>query len=302
MRHRTWTGLLSAALLASTAAGLRAELSHNPYAAIIPRNAFGLNSLKPEPKTPPPPAPGVDVYLTGIVTLGRAKEVLLQVVDKTPGKKPEYLPPLVEGDVQGRVEVVAIDADKGAVVIRIDGVERTLTFEKDAPKPGGATPAVLPQPLGHLLVRSAGPVLLPPPTAQPTTAPSGSGVMVGGANTPGTVGPLLPPMPTTKLSGVVDRGIPVAPPSPPRMYRPIGGARPPQSVANTVLRSQGNGCPRCSWAQAQCSRSTRLPLRLIAVRGTSCRLDSTARWWSTALPTIFPLRPEWPRRPRSKWR
>ncbi len=220
MRCRTWTGLWSAALLASPAAGVWAELTPNPYAAIVPRNAFGLNPVT-KIQTPPPPPTGVDVFLTGITTLAGTKEALLQVVEKSPGKKPEYLPPLVEGDVQGRVEVVSIDAEKGAVAVRVDGIERTLTLEKDAPKPGGSTPAVWPPLVGNLFVRSAGPVLPPSPTAPSTTsntAPGKLGVVVGGGTTPGTAGPSQPPMPSTKLSGGLDRGVPAAPTSPPRMY------------------------------------------------------------------------------------
>jgi hypothetical protein len=145
MKDKKWAGLVSAVLLAGTVAGLRAELSHSSYEGIVPRNAFGLLPLRRETATsPPPPGPAFEVKLTGIVTLGGMKKALLQVEVDSSGKKIEYLPPLVEGDRQERVEVVSIDPEKGAVVIRIDGNPKTLTFAKDAPKSGRAAPAVLP--------------------------------------------------------------------------------------------------------------------------------------------------------------
>jgi hypothetical protein len=165
MKCRILAGLFSAALLAGTAAGLQAGLTHNPYATIVDRNAFALVPLPPPPEPPTNSVPRVDVFLTGISTVGGTEEVLLQVADKTPGKKTEYLPPLRKNGVHGRVEVVSIDADKGAVVIRVDGNERTLTFEKDAPKAGGAAPPVRPS-MPNPLMRTTGLVPSPPSTVR----------------------------------------------------------------------------------------------------------------------------------------
>jgi hypothetical protein len=220
MRCRTWTGLLSAALLTSTVGEVGAQLKHNPYAAIIRRNAFGLRPVTPQTQAPLPPAPRIDVFLTGISTVGGRKKVLLEVADRRPGKKTEYLPPLVEKDVRGRVEVVSIDADKGAVVIKIDGDVRTLTFEKDAPKAGGITPPV-PPPLPYSFARATRPGFFPPPPALGTAPPMASGklsVLVGGAKAPGTAGPSLSSMPSASFGGVVDRGVPVVATLPPKMY------------------------------------------------------------------------------------
>ncbi len=220
MEKRALAGLFSAALLASTVEGLQAGLTHNPYTAIVARNAFALRPVpvaSPGPRTPP--APAVEVWLAGISTVGGAKKVLLQVADKTPGKKTEYLPPLVERDVQGRVEVVSIDADKGAVVIRVDGDERTLTFEKNAPKAVGATPPIRPA-LPNASVRTAGAVLLPSPNAMAAAQPMPSGrlgVMVGGADNPSTAGLSMPVAPSPKWGGATNRAIPFVPPSPTRI-------------------------------------------------------------------------------------
>jgi hypothetical protein len=187
-------GLLGAAVLGSSGMGFCAEVKDNPYQDIVNRNAF---ALKPPPPPPPPgseqpPASPVDVLLTGITTLGGVKKVLLQVVEKAPGKQgqPKLPPPLVEGDVEGRVEIVSIDADKGAVMIKIDGNEKTLTFEKDAPKSGGGAGPVPGQPHGGPpgMPNPAGTIPLPNVTtaagaaaaANAAGASSGFGVMVGG--------------------------------------------------------------------------------------------------------------------------
>jgi hypothetical protein len=221
MRHRGWTGLVSAALLTSMASACGAEVTPNPYAVIVTRNAFGLNPVSYQIQPAPPPAPGVVVYLTGIITLGGAKKVLLLVEDKTPGKKPEYLSPLVEGDVQGRVEVVSIDADKGAVLVRIDGNEKTLTFELDTPKPSGVAPAG-PPPNPHVRPAMPGPPSGPPPAAHADAPPTPSGnssVVVGGWNAPGSASASPPAAPSTDWNGVgraanrAASGVPSMPPS-----------------------------------------------------------------------------------------
>jgi hypothetical protein len=190
MKPRTVVGLLSGVCLAGMVSGLRADLKPNPYEAIIDRNAFALKPVPAEPATPPPPPlPGVEVFLTGMYTIGGTEKVVLQITDKSPGKKTEYPPPLVKGDVQGRVEVVSIDPSKGAVVVKIDQQERTLTFEKDSPKPGAAPPPGGPP---KPVVRPPGPTPVPPPLAQPPLVPAAStnaprapgkyGVLVGGVS------------------------------------------------------------------------------------------------------------------------
>ena len=196
--------MVSAALVTSAAAACGADSTPNPYAVIVTRNAFALNPVSFQAQPPPPPPPGVELYLTGIITLGGAKKVLLLVEDKTPGKKPEYLSPLVEGDVQGRVEVVSIDADKGAVLVRIDGNEKTLTFEKDAPKPSGVAPAG-PQPNPHVRPAMPGPPSGSPPAALaagPSSLSGNSGVVVGGWNAPGPAGSSPPVAPSADWNGV----------------------------------------------------------------------------------------------------
>ncbi len=196
MKGRELASLLSLSAILGAATGLQADTKDNPYQDIVARNAF---ALKPPPPPPPPgsetpPPTSVDVLLTGISTLGGTKKVLLQIVEKGPNKKPEYPPPLCEKDIQGRIEVVSIDADKGAVMIKIDGNEKTLTFEKDSPKAASAAPPPGPGGApGHLRpnmpMNPAGTIPLPGVTtaagaaaaANPNAGTGAYGVVVGGA-------------------------------------------------------------------------------------------------------------------------
>jgi hypothetical protein len=174
--------VLAGVLWAGVWTGQGAE---NPYQDIVVRNAFALKPIPPPDLTPPAPtlAP-VDVMLTGLTDFGGSKKAFLQVVDKTAGKKPEF-PILEEGGAQGPVEVVSIDIPKGTVVVRINGSEKTLDINKDAPKtgaPAGAAPppGVIPNPAG---MHPAGTALVPPPTVPgaAATVPGRYGpVMMGG--------------------------------------------------------------------------------------------------------------------------
>ena len=195
MKCRTISGLLGAVVL--TGSGGWAQVRDNPYQDIVVRNAFALKPIPPPPPpgvNTPPPSP-VDVVLTGISTLGGNKKVLLTITDKSPGKgKTDYPPPLVEGDVEGRVEVVSINPDTGKVVIKIDGEEKTLGFEKEAAKAAGAAPgpSMVPgaNPAGTLPL----PGMTPPAAAATAASPGAYGVMVGGgaASAPATAAPRTP--------------------------------------------------------------------------------------------------------------
>jgi hypothetical protein len=156
----------------------------NPYVGIVRRNAFALRPPAPLPAPQPAISCPVELFLTGISTLAGRKEVLLEMTEKTPGKKAEFLPALQEGEVQGRVEVVKIDAARGAVVVKVDGQDRKLTFEANAPKeppaPAVATAARWP-------ARIPVPVSLPPAAPRLRSLPLVShGVVIGGAGTPGS--------------------------------------------------------------------------------------------------------------------
>jgi hypothetical protein len=183
MKRAALAGVVSSVMLGGCLAGLSAD---NPYQDIVNRNAFALNPIPPPPPPTPPQAQNpTDVFLSGISTIGGVKKAFLRVVDKTPGRKEEF-PILIEGEGQGRVDVVSINVDKGEVVIKIDGNEKTITFEKEAPKGPAAPPGVL-LPPGHpggtVLIPSAA---LPNPAAMAGGSPAAGytkygNVTVGGA-------------------------------------------------------------------------------------------------------------------------
>lgn len=140
MTRRMLVVLLCGFMFMAATMDCQAAAEDSPYLVIVARNPFGL---KPRPKptlAPLASLPPVEVYLTGMYRLRGKKGVLLQIVDKATGSKPDLPPPLREGDVHGRVKIVAIQIDKSAVVVRIDGKEQTLTFEKNALKIATAAP------------------------------------------------------------------------------------------------------------------------------------------------------------------
>lgn len=259
MKRRTQAVLLSTLMLATSPSGLRAQVKDNPYQDIVTRNAFALKPLPPPVpagENTPPPSP-VDVLLTGISTLGGTKKVLLQITDKSPGKnKTEYPPPLVEGDIQGRVEVVSINSDEGKVVIKIDGNEKTLGFDKDAPKAGGAAPnppAMIPGMMPGMPppVNPAGTVPLPGVTtaagaaaalnAAGVAGPAGSrgnNVMVGGGAP--SAQPTAPGYAAGAAPGGAPGAVPTIPVRPVRTYPDAAGG---VSVGGGTAALIGSGMP-----------------------------------------------------------
>lgn len=180
--------LAGAAMMAAAGPGLSADAGNNPYAEIVTRNAFALKP-PPPPQNPAdnqPPPTMVDVYLTGISTLSGTKKVFLQIVDKGPGKKAEFPPPLTEGEGMGRVDVVSIDPKSGQVVVKVDGNERTLNIEKDVPKPAAAAAAPAGAPANPLVPGAKLPTAIPLPGVQTAAGAAAAlqqasgGVVVGG--------------------------------------------------------------------------------------------------------------------------
>ena len=195
MRNQNWIKFVGCAVLGLSASGLSADTKGNPYQVIVERNAFALKppqaQIKPEEVTPPS---AVEVQLTGISTLGGKTKVLLQITDKS--KKVDFPPPLEAGDVQGRVEVVSIDAEKGSVVVKIDEREKTLTFDSpkpSAPPPGGPGAAGTPRPGAPMPgmpmpggISPFPPGLTAPPPPSPLggapASPGHNNVLVGGSS------------------------------------------------------------------------------------------------------------------------
>jgi hypothetical protein len=142
----------------------------NPYAAIVGRNAF---ALKPPPrpedlnKTPPPAAP--DIKLQGISTILGRKQVIMKVKTvarpQEPAKDQSVM--LGEGEREGDVEVLEINAIEGIVKVNNGSTPLTLTMADNSEKPaagpalpgtgaGGPPPARLPG--------------VPPPMTAPASA------------------------------------------------------------------------------------------------------------------------------------
>jgi hypothetical protein len=141
--NRIW--LLQAALVSSVSLTALADVSSNPYDAIVSRNPFGLKPPPPPPPPPdesankPPPPPLADVTLTGIITTILGNNRALIEVIPAPGK-PALKPILGEGERIENVEVIAINADKNEVTIRNGTVLTNLTFKVAKSGPTAAPP------------------------------------------------------------------------------------------------------------------------------------------------------------------
>lgn len=130
--------------LAAFAGGTAAA---SPYEAIVGRNVFGLKP--PTPSTPPPvvtAAAARTIKLQGISTILDRRQVLLKVKTAArppePAKEQSYL--LAEGQRDGDIEVLEIDAVGGIVKIKNSDEPLLLTMKEDAERP--AVGAALPGP------------------------------------------------------------------------------------------------------------------------------------------------------------
>ena len=112
------------------------------YHGIIDRNAFNLKALHikaivhaPSPNT---------IKLTGIGTIGGSKRVFLEITKPGTAKDP-IKPVLGEGQSEAGVEVLEINAEKGLVRVKVDGLEMALTFERDGKADAPGTLGGFPQ-------------------------------------------------------------------------------------------------------------------------------------------------------------
>jgi len=192
------------------------------FKVILERNPFGLKEPVAQPVVPTPsPEPPKTVKLSGIVSIIGPPRAML--VRQEPGQtKPDYLT-LREGEKDGAVEIIRIDADAGEVEIVNGGVKKVLNFKDD--KPTGPAPAVagIPgatsgaQPLGGV-VRN---------TPQPTASwiqPGSSGATPGvapAAPAGGTAGPVmqpdLRPTPSRQIRTTIQPQANAVPPAPPQI-------------------------------------------------------------------------------------
>lgn len=117
------------------------------YQVFVTRNPFNLKDPPPKPEpvaaVKVPDAPG-DLKLTGITKMRGRNRVMM--VNTPPGEDPMYLS-IMEGNRREGIEVLegGVDISKGTVRVKIDGEEKTLSFDTDglegaAPVAKKATP------------------------------------------------------------------------------------------------------------------------------------------------------------------
>jgi len=132
-----------AAMIAVTASGMAAEQEAlETYKVFLTRNPFGLKDPPPPvkpPTTEPVPAQlPSDLKLTGMRALKKGTTRVM-FVQTPPGEDPEFLS-IEEGNRKSGVEVLAggVNIEKGTVRVKVNGAERTLSFEDDGYEGGGA--------------------------------------------------------------------------------------------------------------------------------------------------------------------
>ncbi len=117
------------------------------YQIISERNPFGLKPPPPPVEAAPvetklPPPAKVDIFLTGITTVGYPripKRAYIQT--KAADKKDPITYMLAEGQGKDAIEVVEINEKRPAsVTILMDGKEQVLTFETNGIKPPTSGP------------------------------------------------------------------------------------------------------------------------------------------------------------------
>lgn len=121
--------------------------SDNPYKLISERNLFALRPSTAGPSVAPPNVPSSTIVLTGITTVLGEKRAFLEVTPpaKPPAPTKEISCILTEGEREGTIEVLKIDAKAGSVEVSENGTVTTLTFEKNGRKTAPASTRTLPR-------------------------------------------------------------------------------------------------------------------------------------------------------------
>jgi hypothetical protein len=225
-----------------------ADTVSNPYEPIVLRNPFGI---KPVPEPPAQPAAGPPValpkvILTGITTMFGPPKALIEITEAEPGKAASIRKPILrEGEKDGTVEVISIDAANASVRIKNSGFETNLNFEvaKSGSVPGGPPPLA-----SGLVAPNVPPVPGMAPGANPAAgtfpgvnAPGGNAnVSMTYNNTPGRAGSSVT---TYGASGPGDKPLPLRVP---RTDVPGVPGYQPNSAANALqeaARSRGLPIP-----------------------------------------------------------
>jgi hypothetical protein len=177
--------ILAAFALCAAANAVTANSSGSPYQSVVERNVFGLKPPPPPPdpeaNKPPPPK----MFLQGITTFGGIKRALLKTqMPAKPGEPPkgEQSFVLAEGQRDGDIEVLEIDAKGGTVKVNDFGMIATLDFEHNGIKTVTAAPVAgaVPHPAGGFPAPGANPFTpaggaQPPPITRPMRLPRPTG-------------------------------------------------------------------------------------------------------------------------------
>jgi hypothetical protein len=172
--------MLGGVLLVNTALAVPANLREN-YQPIVDRNPFGLRPPPPPPtnnvaQPPPVEKPKMEIFLTGIVSIGQPKKQVYLKTQEANKKDAVQYYALPEGAEKDGIRVLSIDERERRVRVQIDGAETVLSFQT------------------HGIAAAA-----PPPLAAPGMMPGQPGAMPG---QPGAVPPPLPgAMPGQAMQG-----------------------------------------------------------------------------------------------------
>ena len=154
-------------LLSSSLQAVPVEQLKENYQSIVVRNPFGLKP-PPEPAketVPEAPKPKVEVFLTGITSLGYPrvpKQVYFYTREQ--GKKDITYYTMSEGIEKDGIEVLDIDHEKRKVRVKMENRETVLSFETHGvPAAAPGRPGALPMPGQH----NPGVQPLPMPGAAP---------------------------------------------------------------------------------------------------------------------------------------
>jgi hypothetical protein len=190
-------GCLLALSFAAQAVTADSSATSNPYQGIVDRNVFGLKPAPPPPvpvdTKPPPPK----ITLTGITTIFGNKRALMKapVAAKPPEPAHDQTYMLAEGQRDGDIEVLEIDAKANIVKVNNGGTIMTLNFDDNGVKLSSTLPAGAPVP--GMAQPAPGGIPAPTPFASPgfnksiptrtlrLPSANGASVVPGGVNPTG---------------------------------------------------------------------------------------------------------------------
>ena len=195
------------------------ELKEN-YQSIVERNPFGLKApTAPAATNIPPPEvkPKVEVFLTGITSIGYPKlPKQAYFYTREQGKKDITYYAMTEGTGKDGIQVLNIDHEKRKVRVKMDNAETVLSFEThgvpvqaSAGKPGiPGAPGSLPMPGQHQPGVQPLPMPGAPPNASVSYDANGQPVYNNAYNNAGVPQPVNPVNTTLNTGSTGLRQIP----------------------------------------------------------------------------------------------